>query len=109
MMGPATSIATDLREGIVDRFRSLPMSRSAFLVGHMIAELAAAMLGIAVLTLTGLDRRLAHPRRPAARGRRLRAAAAVRVAMLWLGTLLGLLVRSPDAVAGHRLHGRCSR
>ena len=40
IMGPATSIATDLSEGIVDRFRSLPMSRSAYLLGHMIAELA---------------------------------------------------------------------
>ena len=37
MMGPATSIATDLTEGIVDRFRSLPMSRSAYLLGHLIA------------------------------------------------------------------------
>ncbi len=35
IMGPATSIATDLNEGIVDRFRSLPMSRSAFLLGHL--------------------------------------------------------------------------
>ena len=38
-MGPATSIATDCGEGIVDRFRSLPMARSAFLPGHLIAEL----------------------------------------------------------------------
>ena len=35
MMGPATSIATDLSEGIVDRFRSLPMARSAYLLGHV--------------------------------------------------------------------------
>ena len=45
MMGPGVSIATDLSEGIVDRFRSLPTSRAAYLVGHLIAELAAAMLG----------------------------------------------------------------
>jgi ABC-2 type transport system permease protein len=40
IMGPATSIATDLTEGIVDRFRTLPMARSAYLLGHLTAELA---------------------------------------------------------------------
>ncbi len=33
IFGPATSMATDLGEGILDRFRSLPMHRSAFLWG----------------------------------------------------------------------------
>ena len=46
MIGPGTSLATDLKEGIVDRFRTLPMARSAFLVGHMLAEFA----GMAVAT-----------------------------------------------------------
>ena len=41
IMGPATALATDLTEGIVDRFRTLPMSRFSFLLGHMIAALAA--------------------------------------------------------------------
>ena len=54
IMGPATAIATDLQEGIVDRFRSLPMARSAYILGHLLAELAAATLGIAVLCLSGL-------------------------------------------------------
>ena len=34
MVGPATSIATDLTEGVIDRFRSLPSSRASYLVGH---------------------------------------------------------------------------
>jgi ABC-2 type transport system permease protein len=100
MVGPATAIATDMREGIIDRFRSLPMSRSAYLVGHLIAELAAAALGIVVLTGSGLIV-----------GWRihtdvLHAAAAFALlllfasAVLWLGTLIGLLARSADAVTG---------
>ena len=90
IMGPATSIATDLSEGIVDRFRSLPMARSAFLLGHVLAELAAAMLGVAVLTRRRPGRRLAHPHR---RARTRSPASALLVlfafAMLWLGMLLG--------------------
>ena len=54
MVGPATALATDLSEGIVDRFRTLPMSRSSFLLGHMIAALAAMTLAIATLTISGL-------------------------------------------------------
>src|SRR6478752_5557701 len=46
MMGPGTSLATDLKEGIVDRFRTLPMARSAFLVGHMLAEFAGMIVAV---------------------------------------------------------------
>src|SRR6202142_1859800 len=54
MMGPGVAIATDLREGVVDRFRSLPIARSAYLLGHLLAELAASVLAIAVIALSGL-------------------------------------------------------
>jgi ABC-2 type transport system permease protein len=100
IVGPATAIATDLTEGIVDRFRSLPMSRSAFLLGHLIAELAAAALGITVLALTGLivGWRIQSGPLHAIAGFALLLLFASGI--LWLGTLVGLLVRSPDAVMG---------
>ena len=100
IMGPATAIATDLQEGIVDRFRSLPMARSAYIVGHLLAELAAAMLGIAVLCLSGLivGWRIHTDLPHALAGFALLVLFAF--AMLVVGTLLGLLVRSPDAAQG---------
>jgi ABC-2 type transport system permease protein len=100
VMGPGTSMATDLTEGIVDRFRSLPMARSAFLTGHLIAELAATMLAVTVLALSGLivgwgiHQDLPH----ALAGFGLLLLFAV--AMIWIGTLIGVWVRSPDAVMG---------
>jgi ABC-type multidrug transport system permease subunit len=54
IMGPGVAIATDLKDGFVDRFRALPTSRWAYLLGHLVAELAATTLAIAVLTATGL-------------------------------------------------------
>src|SRR5204863_1439157 len=54
MMGPGVSIATDLTEGVIDRFRSLPTSRAAYLIGHLISETAAAMIGLVVLVFSGL-------------------------------------------------------
>jgi len=100
VMGPATSIATDLREGVVDRFRSLPMARSAYLGGHVIAEMGALVLSIGVLSLSGLvvgwRIHTDLPHALAGYGVILLFA----FAMLWAGTLLGLVVRSPDAAQG---------
>lgn len=100
VMGPGTAIATDLGEGIVDRFRSLPMARSAYLVGHFAAELAASMLAILVLSVSGLiigwgiHTDVLH----AVGGYALLVLIAA--AMIWTGTFLGIVARSPDAVQG---------
>jgi ABC-2 type transport system permease protein len=87
LMGPGTSIATDMTEGIIDRFRSLPMSRAAF-------------LAIAVLTASGLivGWRIHTDVLHALAGVSLLVCFAL--AMVWTGTLIGLLVRSADAVMG---------
>jgi ABC transporter DrrB family efflux protein len=100
VMGPATSMATDLGEGILDRFRSLPMARSAFLTGRVLAEFAAAMLGLTVMTLAGLavGWRIHTNVFHALAGFGLLALVAFM--MLWLGILLGTIARSPDAVTG---------
>src|SRR4249919_1116732 len=54
LVGPATSIATDLTEGVIDRFRSLPATRMAYLLGHYLAEMAGLLLSIVVLLTAGL-------------------------------------------------------
>jgi ABC transporter DrrB family efflux protein len=100
MVGPATALATDLTEGIVDRFRTLPMSRSSFLLGHMIAALAATTLAIATLSVSGLilgwEIHADPPHAVAGYGLLLTFA----FTMLWVGALIGVIVRSPDAVMG---------
>jgi ABC-type multidrug transport system permease subunit len=100
IIGPATSIATDLTEGIVDRFRSLPMSRSAFLLGHLISDLAAAMLALTIMIASGLivGWRI-HSDFPHALGG-FALLTLFAFTMLWLGMLLGLIARTPDAVTG---------
>jgi ABC-2 type transport system permease protein len=100
IIGPAISIATDLTEGIVDRFRSLPMSRSAFLYGHLISDLAAATLALVIMTASGLivGWRI-HSDLPHALGG-FALLVLFAFSMLWLGMLLGLLARTPDAVNG---------
>jgi len=100
MIGPGTSLATDLTEGIVDRFRTLPMARTAFLLGHMLAELAGMILAITILSISGfivgwgIHAGIAH----ALVGYGLLVTFAL--AMVWVGLLVGVSVRSADAVMG---------
>jgi ABC transporter DrrB family efflux protein len=47
-------LADDMKKGIIDRFRSLPMSRSAVLVGRTTSDVLNNVLVIAVMSLTGL-------------------------------------------------------
>jgi ABC-2 type transport system permease protein len=92
------SIAEDLQKGLIDRFRSLPMSRSAVLVGRTLSDVCLNVLTIAVMMVTGV-----------VVGWRihtsvLSAVAGVLVlllfayAMSWVMALVGLLVRTPEVV-----------
>jgi len=47
-------IAQDLQRGLVDRFRSLPMSRSAVLMGRTIADLVRNSFVVLVMIVVGL-------------------------------------------------------
>ncbi|HST83430.1 MAG TPA: ABC transporter permease [Kineosporiaceae bacterium] len=91
------SIARDTDRGIVDRFRSLPISRSAIPAGQAIATSLYAMVGFVVMMLCGL-----------AVGWRIRdgairalAALALLVlfqfAMTWVGMYLGQLLGKEEA------------
>jgi ABC transporter DrrB family efflux protein len=54
--GMTTSIglAQDLKSGIIDRFRSLPMARSAVLAGRTLADLSRSLLSLAIMIGLGL-------------------------------------------------------
>jgi ABC transporter DrrB family efflux protein len=100
MMGPGISMATDLGEGILDRFRSLPMSRPAFLLGHLTAEFSATTLAVAIMIVSGLLVGWGINSTPLEALAGFGLVFLLAIAMLWLGTLIGVIVRSPDAVQG---------
>ena len=100
MMGPGVSMATDLGEGIIDRFRSLPMSRPAFLLGHLSAEFAASILAVAIMVVTGLIVGWGISSSPLEALGGFGLLFLLSISMLWLGTLIGVIARSPDVVQG---------
>ena len=47
-------LAEDMKKGIIDRFRSLPMTRSAVLLGRTGSDIIYNVLSITIMALTGL-------------------------------------------------------
>ncbi|MFI6480116.1 ABC transporter permease [Nonomuraea sp. NPDC050663] len=92
------AVTTDASKGVTDRFRSMPMSPSAVLLGRSIADLLHSALLLALMLGTGL----AVGWRPVnGAGQALAAVGLLlllRLALLWAGIYLGLLVRDPGAV-----------
>jgi ABC transporter DrrB family efflux protein len=50
----ALGLNEDLHKGLIDRFRSLPMSRAAVLAGRTLSDIATNFLGMTILLITGL-------------------------------------------------------
>src|SRR3954453_16005644 len=53
-MGTAVGISSDLHTGVINRFRTLPMARSAILAGRTLSDLLASVLCASIVILTGL-------------------------------------------------------
>ncbi|MGH8774356.1 MAG: ABC transporter permease [Jiangellaceae bacterium] len=96
----AVGLTNDLAKGIVDRFKSLPISRASVLVGRSLSSLIHSSIGIVVMAATGL-----------LIGWRIRegfvnAALAYLLlllfgfSMIWLGVWVGSLMRTVEAVQG---------
>jgi ABC-2 type transport system permease protein len=89
-----TSVAADMLEGVIDRFRTLPIAKSSVITGHVIADLARSLIGLAVAVVVGY----AVGFRPAASLGGWVAAVAlillVALALSWVAALLGLLGKS---------------
>ncbi|MEO3929802.1 ABC transporter permease [Micromonosporaceae bacterium B7E4] len=94
----ASGIAMDVSRGVVDRFRSIPMARTALVTGRTGADLLRALLEMTILVVCGLLVGWQW------RNGLLDALAAVglilllRLALTWVGIFLGLMVPNPDTV-----------
>lgn len=50
----ALGLAEDLRKGLIDRFRSLPMARGAVLAGRTAADIATNSIALAIMLVVGV-------------------------------------------------------
>jgi ABC-2 type transport system permease protein len=91
------NIAVDMKEGIIDRFRSLPMASSALVVGHIVADLLRNVISGAIIIAVGF----AVGFRPNASALEwllvIGLALLFTLAISWLSAILGLVVKSLEA------------
>ncbi|MET0865812.1 MAG: ABC transporter permease [Nakamurella sp.] len=93
-----TAVNVDAAKGVTDRFRSLPISPAAVVLGRFIADMIHSIVGLAVLVLAGLllgwSWETDLPSALAAFGLLL----LLRFALLWMGIFIGLMASGPEAV-----------
>lgn len=92
------SLAEDLQKGVMDRFRSLPMARSAVVIGRTAADVGTNVLTVVIMSITGLivGWRIHSSFLEAVAGYALLLLFAY--AMSWVMALVGLSVKTPEVV-----------
>lgn len=91
------AIADDLATGMIDRFRALPMARSAVLAGRAAADAVRNLFVVGLMTGVGFLIGFRFHAGPGAALAAVGLALAVGVAFSWIFALLGLLVRDPES------------
>lgn len=98
-MGTAVGLSTDLHEGVIDRFRTLPMWRSAVLVGRSIADLMTAAVCALIVALTGLVVGWRTDANPASVVAGFAIVLFFAYSLSWVAACVGLNSRSPESAA----------
>ena len=100
LIGAGVATATDFHTGVIDRFRSLPVKRLAVITAQVASQVLEQVLGMTIVIVLGL----ALGWRPTfGVGGFFELVALVLlglIAFTWFGVLLGMMVRSTDAMQG---------
>jgi ABC-2 type transport system permease protein len=100
IIGAGVATSNDMTEGVIDRFRSMPISRLSIITGQVMGQFCEAVLGMVIVVGFGLLLGW-HPHLTLVHGIELLALMTLAVfAFTWAGVLFGMLVRSPDAMQG---------
>src|SRR5699024_7487998 len=99
-VAPASvGLADDMHKGLIDRFRSLPMSRSAVIAGRVLDGVITQIAVLAVMVICGF---IVGWDVPNGFGGFIAACALLILfafAMLWVGALIGLAARNPQVAS----------
>lgn len=94
----AVSICNDLQKGIVDRFRSLPMSNLAVLNGHVISDIFRNTISTLVMLITGLVIGFRSHASPLDWAYITAILLLFTLAFSWMAAIVGVLAKSVEAV-----------
>lgn len=91
------NLAVDMKEGIVNRFRSLPMHNSAVIVGHIVSDLFRNIISGIIIVAMGYLIGFRPNATAGEWGLVIGLALIFTLAISWLSAILGLLVKSLEA------------
>src|SRR5580693_3689001 len=100
IIGAGVATSHDMTEGVIDRFASLPISRLAIISAQVMGQFCEQVLGMTIVVVFGL---ILGWNPQLTTGHAFELVGLMVLAMLaftWMGVLLGMLVRSPDAMQG---------
>ncbi|MET9617467.1 ABC transporter permease [Kitasatospora indigofera] len=99
-MAVGTGLNSDFQTGVMDRFRTLPIGRSAVLVSKIVAETCRALLSFTILIVFALVLGFEVKTGPLELLAAVGLSLLFGMSMVWISMLLGMALRSAQAVQG---------
>ncbi|WP_329494723.1 ABC transporter permease [Kitasatospora herbaricolor] len=99
-MAVGTGLNSDFQTGVMDRFRTLPIGRSAVLVSKIVAETCRALLSFTILIVFALILGFEVKTGPLELLAAVGLSLLFGMSMVWISMLLGMALRSVQAVQG---------
>jgi ABC-2 type transport system permease protein len=97
--GVAISVAMDMTEGIVARFRTMAIARVSVLTGHVVGSLIQTMIAMAVVVGVALALGFGPTAGPLEWIAAFGLLAVVSFALIWLAVALGMVAKSVEAAS----------
>jgi oleandomycin transport system permease protein len=99
-MGLGTSLCEDIRKGVFDRFRSLPIARSAPLIGAVVGDTVRFCVTMVMLVAFGSLLGFRFHTNPLSVLAAFGLAYVFYLAVCWVSALVGLIAPTPETVQG---------
>ncbi|WP_216915369.1 ABC transporter permease [Nocardia noduli] len=96
----AASISTDVKDGIIDRFRTMDIARSAVLTGHVAESLIRNLITTSLVMVVAVALGFRPTSDPLRWAGALAVIAMFVLALSWVAAALGLLAKNPEAANG---------
>jgi len=93
----AIGLSEDMKRGVIDRFRSMPMARSAVLAGRTLADLVRTLFVIVLMTVVGYAIGFRFQEGPFEAVASILVVAAFGFALSWIFVYVGLIAKGPEA------------
>jgi ABC-2 type transport system permease protein len=97
--GTAITVAMDMTEGIVARFRTMAIARTAVLTGHVVASMVQTLLGVAVILGLSVVLGFRPSANPVEWLALLGVVAMITFALTWLSVALGMVTKTVEGAS----------